>query len=219
MFKLIPDLLSRDDVARLRQIAASAKFTDGRFSNPHSKVKNNLQLHEPAAYEQAARIILVAMRGHEDFTNFVRPFFTAPPMLTRYTPGMHYGRHTDSAFIQAGTDTIRADVSCTVFLSDPATYEGGALRIDMGGEALRFRGAPGSALVYPSNSLHEVEPVTQGERLVAITFIQSRIRDPFKRHLVYELFEVAALEGYNMSYENMTRLRHVGQELLRSWAE
>ena len=171
MFKLIPDLLSREDVARLRQIAAAGKFSDGRTSNPHSKVKNNLQLHEPAAYEQAARIILLAMRAHEDFTNFVRPYFTAPPMLTRYVPGMHYGQHTDAAFIQAGTDTIRADVSCTVFLSDPATYEGGALRIDMGSEAVRFRGPPGSAIVYPSNTLHEVESIKGAFNSVVTTIV------------------------------------------------
>lgn len=219
MFKEIPDLLTADQVAALRGIAATAKFVDGRISNPHSKVKNNLQLHEPLAYQETAKIVLEAMRTHEDFNNFALPIAVAPPLMSRYTPGMRYGPHFDVAFLQVGNDTLRSDLSCTVFLNEPDAYAGGALCLHLGTKDLRFRGAAGSAIVYPSDSLHEVEEVTRGERLVAITFIQSRVRDPFHRDVIYEIGEVAALEGNGMTMENLTRLQRIQQNLLRNWGE
>ena len=78
---------------------------------------------------------------------------------------MRYGAHADAAFLQLGAQPLRSDLSCTIFLGDPAGYEGGALTIHLGTRSLSFRGAPGSAIVYPSDRLHEVEPVTKGERL------------------------------------------------------
>ncbi|MEA3053032.1 MAG: PKHD-type hydroxylase [Sphingomonadales bacterium] len=219
MYKLIPDLLTKTQVETLRKIAKSATFVDGRVSNPHSTRKNNLQLHETSAYQQSSQLILQAMGGHEDFNNFVMPVAVAPPMLTRYTGGMHYGSHFDSAFIRFGAGLLRSDVSCTVFLSDPATYKGGALCVHLGSGQMRFRGPPGSAVAYPSDSLHEVEPVTEGERLVAITFIQSRIANPLHRDLVYEVGEVAAIEGNGMHVDNLIRLQRVQQNLLREWAD
>lgn len=219
MFREIPDLLSADQVAELRRIAASAPFVDGRISNPHSKVKHNLQLHEPNAYQKSSQILLQAMRAHEDFNNFALPVAILPPMMTRYTAGMRYGSHFDVAFLRMGQGMLRSDLSCTIFLNDPKSYEGGALCVHLGTGDLRFKGLPGSAIVYPSDSLHEVEPVTEGERLVAITFIQSRVRDPFQRDIIYEVGEVAALEGNGMTNENLTRLQRIQQNLLRAWSE
>jgi PKHD-type hydroxylase len=132
---------------------------------------------------------------------------------------MRYGAHADAAFLQLGDMPLRSDLSCTIFLNDPKSYEGGALRIQLGTRDIRFRGAPGTAIVYPSDMLHEVEPVTKGERLVAITFIQSRIADRSRRELLYELNEVAALEGLRMAPENFTRLQLVQANLLRRWGD
>lgn len=219
MFKEIPDLLTANQVGTLRRIAATAQFVDGKISNPHSKVKNNLQLHDPQAYQETAKIVLEAMQRHEDFTNFALPIAVAPPLMSRYTPGMRYGSHFDVAFLQLGNAILRSDLSCTVFLNEPDTYAGGALCLHLGTKDLRFRGAAGSAIVYPSDSLHEVEEVTQGERLVVITFIQSRVRDPFQRDVIYEIGEVAALEGTGMSMENLTRLQRIQQNLLRAWGD
>ncbi len=219
MIKEIPDLLGESEVAALRKIAAESTFVDGRISNPHSTVKQNLQLHETRAYQQSSQIILQAMQVHEDFNNFAMAVGIAPPMMTRYLPGMRYGAHFDVGFLKIGAGTLRSDLSCTVFLSDPETYSGGALCVHYGTKDMRFRGAMGSAVVYPSDSLHEVEEVTEGERLVAITFIQSRIADPLRRDVVYEIGEVAALEGLNMSHINLIRLQGVQQNLLRSWGD
>lgn len=218
MFKEI-ELLSTQQVAELRQIAASAQFVDGRITNPHNQAKQNQQLHDPASYQKSAQILGQALSLNEDFRNFAFPVNVAPPLMTRYTPDMRYGAHTDAAFLQLANGPLRSDLSCTIFLSDPESYEGGALRIVLGTRDIRFRGEAGTALIYPSDMLHEVEPVIQGERLVAITFIQSRIADPFRRELLFELNEVAALEGLSMSHENFTRLQLVQQQLLRYWGD
>lgn len=216
MFKLV-ELLDQSQVRTLREIAASGQFVDGRISNPHSKVKNNLQLHDAAAYEKSSKILLDAMVQNADFMEFSFPARIAPPLLTRYTPGMHYGLHPDAAYIPLPDGQLRTDVSCTVFVNDPADYDGGALHVRLGNADLRFKEAPGVAIVYPSHTLHEVEPVTRGERLVAITFIQSLIPDVQQRNLMYELNEVAALEGRAMAPENFTRLQAVQYQLLRMW--
>ncbi|HEY9553524.1 MAG TPA: Fe2+-dependent dioxygenase [Allosphingosinicella sp.] len=218
MFKEI-ELLNASQIEELRQIAASANFVDGRISNPHSKVKQNLQLHDEAAYRKSSQLLSQAMLAHEDFRNFAFPVAMLPPLMTRYTADMHYGAHADAAFLQLGSMSVRSDLSCTIFLGQPNTYEGGALRIQLGTRDLRFKGEAGTAIVYPSDRLHEVEPITKGERWVAITFIQSRIADTSRRELLYELNEVAALEGLNMAPENFTRLQLVQSNLLRRWGD
>jgi PKHD-type hydroxylase len=132
---------------------------------------------------------------------------------------MKYGAHADAAFIQLQGGAIRSDLSCTVFLNDPESYEGGALHIRLGDASIRFKLQPGETIVYPSDTLHEVEPVTKGERLVAITFIQSRVPNPFERSMLFELNEVAALEGLKMDQENFARLQLVQANLLRYFGE
>lgn len=218
MFREI-EVLSPSQVSELRQIAAAAKFVDGRISNPHSTVKQNLQLHDEANYKRSSQLLTQALLSHEDFRNFAFPVSMLPPLMTRYTPAMRYGAHADAAYLQLGPTSLRSDLSCTIFLNDPSSYEGGALRIRLGTCDVRFRGAAGTAIVYPSNTLHEVEPVTRGERLVAITFIQSRVPDPFHREMLYELNEVAALEGLNMDPDNFARMQLIQANLLRYWGD
>ncbi len=213
------EVLSAAQVTELRAIAAAANFVDGRISNPHSKVKQNLQLHDEAAYDRSSQILTQALYAQEDFRNFAFPVAMLPPLMARYTGEMRYGAHADAAFLQLGAVGLRSDLSCTIFLSEPASYEGGALVIRLGTRTVSFKGAPGTAIVYPSDMLHEVERVTAGERLVAITFIQSRIADNFRRQLLYDLNEVAALEGLAMKPENFTRLQLVQANLLRHWGD
>lgn len=219
MFRLIEGVLEPAEVAELRRIAAAAPFVDGRISNPHSRVKNNLQLHESGPAERASGILAQGLLRNPEFFAFAFPKAIAPPILTRYERGMHYGLHPDAAMMQLPTGPLRSDLSCTLFLTDPADYQGGALRILLGSAELRFRGPPGAAIVYPSTTLHEVEPVTAGARLVGLTFIQSRIADPVRRDLLYELNEVAALEGNNMAPENFSRLQAVQYNLMRRWVD
>ena len=218
MYQIL-DLLSAQEVAELRKIAASATFVDGRITNPHNKTKINEQLHEPQANQRSSSLLLQAFTRSEEFLDFAFPVQIAPPLMTRYHPGMRYGAHSDAAFIQLQGGPLRSDLSCTIFLNEPSEYDGGELHIQLGDAELFFKLKPGQTIVYPSDTLHEVRPVTRGERLVAITFIQSRIRDPFRRNLLFNLNEVAALEGLKMSHENFTRLQLVQSQLLRYWGE
>ena len=218
MYRILK-LLTEAEVDECRRIAATAPFVDGRITNPHNTAKQNEQLHEPQAFQRSSQLLLQAFMRSEEFRDFAFPAFIALPFLTRYKPGMKYGFHTDAAYLQSPNGWLRSDLSCTIFLNDPESYDGGSLHVEYGDAELRFKLKPGEAIVYPSDTMHEVEPVTKGERLVAITFIQSRIPDPFRRNLLYNLNEVAALEGLNMSAENYMRLQLVQAQLLRYWGE
>jgi len=218
MYRIL-QLLTDAEVAECKRIAATAPFADGRITNPHNKAKQNEQLHDAQAYQKSSQILQQAYARSEEFHEFGFPVRIAPPMMTRYKPGMKYGAHADSAFIHLPQGAIRSDISSTVFLNDPGEYEGGELKVRLGDSELSFKLKPGEAIIYPSDSLHQVVPVTKGERLVAITFIQSRIQDPFRRNMLYELNEVAALEGLKMDPENFNRLQVVRENLMRHWAD
>lgn len=218
MYRVL-QLLTDAEITECRKIAAGAQFVHGRITNPHNKAKENEQLHEPQAYQRSSQLLLQAFSRSEEFRDFAFPVLIAPPMITRYQPGMHYGAHADSAFIQLPGGTLRSDLSCTIFLNEPESYEGGSLHIELGDAEMQFKLPPGYAIVYPSDTLHQVDPVTKGERLVAITFIQSRISDPFRRNLLFNLNEVAALEGLKMSQENFSRMQLIQNQLLRYWAD
>lgn len=218
MYRILP-ILNPQEVDECRKIAAAAPFVHGRITNPHNTAKDNEQLHEQQAYQRSSQMLLQAFGRSAEFAEFAFPVLIAPPLITRYKPGMKYGAHADAAFLQMPGQTIRSDLSCTIFLNEPESYEGGALHIRLGDADIRFKLKPGEAIVYPSDTSHEVEPVTSGERLVAITFIQSRVPDPFRRNLLFNLNEVAALEGNNIDPANFSRLQLVQQNLLRHWGE
>lgn len=218
MFLEIADVLTPDELSELRAMAAKAHFVDGKITAPHSTVKDNLQIdHADAAYQASSKLLANALQRSEAFRNFAFPALMAPPLLARYEPGMKYGAHSDSPVIQLGSRSLRSDISCTVFISDPESYDGGALSVRLGTRNVEFKLPAGAAIVYPSTTLHEVTPVTRGQRLVGITFVESQIADPVNRELLYELDEVAALEGNNMSWENRTRLQYVRANLRRMW--
>lgn len=218
MYRIL-QILTDEEVAECREIADATPFVDGRITNPHMSVKNNEQLHDHGAYERSSTLLRNALLRTPEFLEFAFPVALAPPLITRYKPGMHYGQHADAAFIQLPAGSIRSDVSCTIFLNDPGSYEGGELHVQHGDAELKFKLKPGEAIVYPSTSFHQVLPVTRGERLVAITFVQSRIADPFKRSILFDLNEVAALEGLKMDSVNYSRLQLVQQNLLREWSD
>ncbi|MCA8887674.1 MAG: Fe2+-dependent dioxygenase [Parvularculaceae bacterium] len=220
MFLEIENLLTSDEVARLRQIAQSAPWIAGRVSNPYNITKNNFQIDiNSPAYKESSQIMLTAYQRNAQFRDFAMPKHMAPPMLCKYGQGMHYGRHSDAAYENIMGQRTRFDVSSTLFLSDPDETLGGELTIHLGSTPIRIKGRPGSAIVYPSLTIHEVLPIESGERMVAITFIQSEVRDPLQRDLLYQLGEVYALEGENMEWENRIRLQHVQTSLRRMWAE
>jgi PKHD-type hydroxylase len=219
MLLKIKNLLTAPEVARLATLSRELRFVEGRVSNPANLTKDNLQAdHTDPKYAESVQIVNVAFARSREFMDFALPKSVAPPMLCRYEPGMKYGGHADAAIIQVGNTRIRSDLSCTVFISDPSAYEGGELSIEIGNLAIPIKGAAGEAIVYPSTTLHEVVPVRAGQRLVSITFIESYIADEHQRTQVYELNEIAALEGLSMKWENRVRLDVVRQNLMRMWS-
>lgn len=223
MFLEIPSLLNDPEIARLHQLGQELTFVDGRASNQANIQKNNLQAaighNSDPRYNESSQIVGAAMMRNEQFRGFAFPKRMAPPLLARYEPGMKYGPHADAARVHTSIGTLRSDISVTVFLNDPASYEGGELVVHLGTRPVPFKGRPGDAIVYPSTLLHEVRPVTAGQRFVSITFVESFIPDEYLRTQLYELNEVAALEGLKMSWESRIRLEVVRQNLERLWSE
>lgn len=219
MFLEIKDLLQAPEVARLTTLSQGMRFVDGRASNSGFDQKRNLQADtSDAAYAESVKIVADAFARSREFRDFALPRRIAPPLLARYEPGMKYGPHADAAFLPMPDGPLRSDLSCTVFLSDPRSYEGGELVIHLGVRALPLKAEPGSAILYPSTTLHEVAPVRSGQRLVSLTFIESEIPDEQERAMVFELGEVSALEGANMNWVNRMRLEVVRQNLTRKWS-
>lgn len=219
MFLEVPNLLKPQEINRLRELAGRLKFTDGRLSNPGNSTKDNLQadLNDPG-YHESSKILADALQRTQAVADFALPKVLAPPLLCRYDPNMKYGPHADTAYIVTPGGRMRTDVSCTIFISDPESYEGGALRIHLGTEVVDVKYPAGHAILYPSHTVHEVIPVKQGQRLVGITFIESLVPSQEHREMIYELNEVGALEGFSMKMENRVRLDTVKSNLIRMWS-
>lgn len=220
MFLELKGFLSAAEVARLTELSQLVKFVNGRVSNPSNLTKDNLQADAAdPRYSESVQIVAAAFNRSEEFREFAFPRRFAPPLLCRYEPGMKYGAHADAAHLMVDGTLLQSDLSATAFVSDPASYQGGELVIHLGTRPVVMKGAPGDLVVYPSTMLHEVRPVRAGMRLVSITFIESLITDEHQRTQLYELNEVAALEGLNMKWENRVRLETVRQNLTRMWSK
>lgn len=219
MFLVVKDVLTRAKVEQVRMLAKSIRFIDGRASNPHNLAKDNLQM-DPSQTEaqRASNIAGAAIARNVEIKDFVFPKRIAAPQLASYESGMKYGVHADSPFIPMPNTPLRSDVSGTLWIAEPSTYDGGELIIHLGSEKVSVKGEPGSMVVYPSTTLHQVTPVTRGQRLVFITFIESVISDQIERELLWQLNEIHALEGLKMDWENRTRLQYVIASLHRRWA-
>jgi PKHD-type hydroxylase len=216
MYRLF-QLLDGEQIARLAVLADSAKWVDGRATNRTNLGKNNQQIENGKARDESGAMLADALRASQAFNEYALPVAVAPPLLSRYAPGMAYALHGDNAYIHLGAETIRNDLACTIFLADPDSYDGGALVIHIGDVKTAFRLPAGHAILYPATMTHEVEPVTRGNRLAAFTFIQSRIADPTQRGIVAELGVIARIERERLDPAAHARLLIFQQNLLRQW--
>ena len=220
MIRHIKQVMRPDEIARLRALAAQLRFVDGKLTNPDSTIKNNQQLpqNDPASAEPGV-ILRDALMRHADLRAFSIPKQMARPTLARYEPGMNYGWHIDEALFPS-TPPMRSDLSCTVWLSEPGDYDGGELVIELGEQQLSFKGAAGDAVLYPSTTIHQVTPVTRGQRLVGITWIQSWLAEAAKRELLLQVDELRNLEhkGRNDA-RAMLLLESLRTNLFRLWAD
>jgi PKHD-type hydroxylase len=188
---LLADVLTGTEMARLREGLATAPFRDGRATagSAARRVKDNDQASGDDPDVQAlARLVRAALERHPVFAALARPARWSSLMFSRYAGGQQYGLHTDDAtMVDEAGGPLRTDLSFTLFLSEPGTYDGGALLIDgLDGER-EFRPDAGSAVLYQTGQLHRVTPVTRGERLACVGWIQSQVRRADQRELLFDL--------------------------------
>lgn len=222
----LPTLLTQDEVAALRGVIDPADWIDGNATSGHQArlVKDNLQLPQSGeAARQAGQIVLAALARSPVFIAAALPAKIFPPMFNSYSGGQNYGLHVDNAVrvLPEGDGTVRADLSITVFLEDPAAYDGGELTIETAFGAQRVKLPAGDAVLYPSSSLHRVEPVTRGRRMASFFWIQSMVRDERARSSLFDLDQsvqqLAAEVG--QAHPALVSLTGVYHNLLRRWAD
>ena len=188
MLLTLDSVLDASQLSAIHQLLHDADWRDGSHSagNMARSIKHNRQLASDSAASQRIRaIVLGALQQHPLFFSAALPHRIFPPRVNRHGPGEYYGPHYDNAVLRGPDGYVRSDVSCTVFLNDPASYTGGELQIaDTFGEQ-RIKLAAGSAVIYPSSSLHQVLPVTQGERIGCFFWLQSLVRSVEQRRLLY----------------------------------
>ncbi len=221
----VPQVLNSDEVASIRQrLLDSAQWVDGRqtVGAQGAEVKRNLQLSDtsPLRHELADEV-LAALARNDLFFAAALPLRILPPLFNRYRDGGTYGMHVDGAVMRQGNDvSIRSDLSCTLFFNDPDDYEGGELVVsDTYGEH-QVKLPAGDLILYPSSSLHCVNPVNQGERLASFFWIQSMVRDEAHRRLLFDMdTSITRLSQTGADRASVVKLTGIYHNLLRQWAE
>mgnify|MGYP000156206799 CR=1 FL=1 len=190
---VIPNILNEEEILGVTEFLEGAKFIDGKLTAGEliRHRKHNLQLHQDSeGINFLSQLMLEALKKNILFQSWVMPLRYSDFIFARYTEGMKYGCHVDSSYV-ISDQPMRRDISATLFLSDPDTYEGGELSIQGDTEMHKFKPAAGSLVVYPTQALHEVCEITSGTRLVSVFWAQSVIQDPLIRRTLFDL-EVAS---------------------------
>lgn len=223
----IPAVLDADQLAfvRTRLEAAESAWVDGRATAGHQgvRVKQNEQLAENSQVAiELGDFILARLERNPLFISAALPERVYPPMFNRYSGGGHFGSHVDNAvrLIPGSGRKIRTDVSATLFLADPESYDGGELQIEDTYGLQTVKLAAGDMVLYPSTSLHRVTPVTRGARVACFLWVQSMVRDDTQRSLLFDMDSaiqrLAATDADETARTHLTGCYH---NLLRMWAE
>ncbi len=222
----IPDVLSAEQLARVRGVIDAAEWIDGNATSGHQSAlaKRNWQLpEESTAAREAGNAILDALAAQPLFVAAALPHKVYPPLFNRYGVGEGFGAHVDSAVrIRRGSDfRIRSDLSATLFLADPDSYDGGELVVEEKFGEQRVKLPAGHMVLYPASSIHRVEPVTRGERIAAFFWIQSMVRDDGQRTLLFELDNAVQLVAADRGAGDAAAIKLTGvyHNLLRRWAD
>jgi PKHD-type hydroxylase len=219
MILCIGSVLNADQLARVRDAIDSLKFEDGRKTAGWAArlVKNNEQAEPSPQLDAMRRFIGEALSNNELFTLAARPKEMTPIMISRYSSGeQRYGTHVDDALMRG----MRSDLSFTLFLAEPESYEGGELVIEQTAGEQSFKLEAGSMILYPTTTLHRVEPVTRGVRLVAFGWVRSFVRSAERRELLFDL-ETARRQLFDEQGKTpvFDLLSKSNANLLRMWAE
>lgn len=219
----LPRLLPAELVAELVSRLDGAPHVPGAETAQGlaRSVKNNLQVtgDTPLGAELGAKV-LEALNRSAEFHESAIPVRLTPPLFNLHEQGMFYGMHSDSVLMNGIGGILRADLSMTVFLSDPSEYAGGELDLRdpaFGQQSIKL--APGDAVLYPTLMLHAVRPVTQGRRRACVVWVQSAVRDATQRHMLHRLAQVGRGISAGQADQMLAELNQLHQNLLRLWAQ
>jgi PKHD-type hydroxylase len=219
----IPNVLDAGKLANIRAMLEKVEFIDGKHSAGQAaqRVKNNLEMRQGTQQaDYLDHLVMGSLAENPAFRSGALPYRVAQPVFARYSPGMHYGDHVDDPIMGSGPAKFRTDVSVTVFLNAPEEYEGGDLIINTTYGEKHVKLPAGAAVMYPSTSVHRVAEVTRGERLACIIWLQSMVRDPGQRELLYGLDQARhTLLGAQPDALETKQVDRSYVNLLRMWSE
>ena len=220
----VEGVLSPDQVARCREKLSAADWIDGRATagEQSARAKRNLQVPEDSAVaRELGELILGSLGRNPPFVSAALPLRVFPPLFNRYEAGMAFDTHVDNAIRFAGPVRFRTDVSCTLFLTDPADYDGGELIVEdaYGEHAVKL--PAGDMIVYPASSLHRVAPIARGARWSSFFWAQSMVRSDEQRTLLYDLDNAIQRLSVKVGQGDpeVVALAGTYNNLLRMWAE
>lgn len=222
----VPQVLDRETVQQCRALLAEAQWTDGRVTagSQAEKYKNNYQLPEEApAARELQKVVLDALGRNALFFSAALPKKIFPPLFNCYTGAANsFGNHVDNAVRthRATGKHVRTDLSFTLFFTDPDEYEGGELVIEDTFGQQQVKLPAGDLVLYPSSSVHRVEPVTQGARIACFTWLESMVRETERRRLLFEMdAAIVKLREASADSEDAVRFTACYHNLLRMWAD
>lgn len=223
MLLQIKNIFDEPKLKNIREMLDKAEFIDGKYSaGEHaSRVKQNLEMKPTSLQaDYLDRMIMTTLAENEEFRRAALPHQASQPVFARYTQGMHYGEHIDDPVMGTSGGRFRTDIAVTVFLNNPIEYGGGELVINttFGEQIIKL--SAGDAVIYPASSLHRVNNVVKGERLVAVCWIQSLVRDPAQREILYGLNSARQKLMENLpDAEETQQVDHAYVNLVRMWSE
>ncbi|MEQ8558047.1 MAG: Fe2+-dependent dioxygenase [Henriciella sp.] len=220
MYFSVPDVLPPEDVNRVRKKAAQLDWADGRSTAGRTAktVKSNLQADLTSDLGQGLHDFLMkAISGHSLVKRSARPKRFSRLLLSRTEGGGHYGYHVDNAIMGRDGHQLRTDLSFTLFLSDPESYDGGELNMMLPAGDFDAKPAAGTLILYPSGALHQVKPVTSGSRLACVGWIESRIQRQDQRELLFDLETVRASLQSGQNEQRLVIDKSISN-LIRMWA-
>jgi PKHD-type hydroxylase len=223
----VPQVLNAEEMWQVHGILQGADWGDGRATAgvQSAKVKNNQQLAQDSAAALALQpIVLAALNRHPLLFSAALPKKVFPPLFNRYGGAANaFGSHVDNAvrYLPGGGQRVRTDISCTLFLSDPADYDGGELVVEDTYGSQRVKLAEGDLVLYPGTSVHRVEPVTRGHRLASFFWLESMVRSDEQRRLLFDMDQhlVRLRSTLGETDGAVIGLTGTYHNLLRMWAD
>jgi PKHD-type hydroxylase len=222
MVVTIPELLTPTQLEALCSVLRQGKFVDGRLSagTDARHGKNNLELGaDTARFAALNNVVMTALVQHPLYLQTALPAKISAPIYARYLAGMEYAGHIDDPLMGAPGARYRSDISISIFLNAPEEYDGGELCIETATGSQAFKLAAGSALLYPSTCYHAVTAVNSGERLVAVTWVQSHIRRADQREILLQLDQARAMLAGDGNAECYRKVNLCYANLFRLWAD